>query len=93
MTASAQSFSYNATPEPGTVPELTTVEIIFPEWDEIEINSKDDITATLDGTPIEGVNAKVTYGTNAMTFMFPERMVTPGEYVINSLLDLRLRIR
>ena len=62
MTASAQSFSYNATPEPGTVPELATVEIIFPEWDEIEINSKDDITATLDGTAIEGVNAKVTYG-------------------------------
>lgn len=83
MTASAQSFSYNATPEPGTVPELATVEIIFPEWDEIEINSKDDITATLDGTAIEGVNAKVTYGTNAMTFMFHDRMVTPGEYVIN----------
>lgn len=80
-TASAQNFTFTATPEQGVVPELTSVVLVFPEWAEIEVNSSDDITATLDGEPVSLKPTKSSY-TNEVTVNFAETQVTPGAYTI-----------
>lgn len=83
LAVSAKDFTYEATPEPGIVTELSTIEVVFPEFDDIDIDSQDDITVNRDGENIP-VSVKDAAGDgNSIIVTFPNREVTPGKYTLN----------
>ena len=77
----ALDFTYTATPEAGTVTELSTIEVVFPNCAEIEFADKNSITLTHDGETVS-MTPKISYGTNAMTITCAERQTAAGAYTL-----------
>lgn len=77
-----------AEPAQGEVKSLENVMITFPNINELDINSRDDIVMTLNGTKID-VGTGYAYGAkpsatnmNALTFTLPRAYTEQGEYVL-----------
>lgn len=82
LSASAYDLSYTADPEEGVVDMLQTVTLTFPNVDEVEINSKDDLTITRDGQVVPGVTAKWKYP-NKIQFVLGAEQTQPAIYHVN----------
>lgn len=82
MSASAYDLSYTADPAEGEVDMLQTVTLTFPNVDEVEINSKDDLTITRDGQVVPGVTAKWKYP-NKVQFVLGAEQTQPAIYHVN----------
>lgn len=84
LIAGATEFKYEALPAPGQVNDFEEVSVIFDieGLDEIEINSKDDITISKDGVVIEGTKATIQDKV-MLVVTAPQRYVEAGEYVVS----------
>lgn len=79
--AQALDWSYMVAPEAGTVTEIREIQVYFPEIEEIEINTKDDIDLSFKGERVPGY--KVAYVDEQTLSITPaEPLVAAGEYVL-----------
>lgn len=82
-TASAAGpWDFTATPEPGTVTELSEVKVTFPNWEDATINRKSDIVLTYNDSPVEATVAQ-PYGANYFTVVLNEPATASGKYVLS----------
>lgn len=72
------TFIYEADPVAGPVDELSTVTLTFPGFNEIEINSKDDIKALYKGQEISTCKVSNPYGSNRLVFTFTPAFTEAG---------------
>lgn len=80
VTSAFADFTYTTTPAEQNVTELTTVTVNFPEYEEIEILSSDDIMVIYKGEALENVKKDAPYGSNNVVFTFKEPATAPGNY-------------
>lgn len=75
------NYEFTATPEEGVVTELSTIKLVFPNIYDLDYNAQEDITATRNGGPVDGISMKTVEGHN-LQITFAETQTQPGEYVI-----------
>ncbi len=81
--AADHDFSYTVDPAEGEVSMLQFVTMTFPNVDEIDINSSDDLTVLrADGSRVRGVDVSVE-NDNELAFVFGAEQTDPGTYTIN----------
>ena len=81
--AADHDFSYTVDPAEGEVSILQFVTMTFPNLDEIEITSSDNITVLrADGSRVRGVDASVE-NNNELAFVFGAEQTDRGTYTIN----------
>ena len=81
--ASEASFDFTTEPADGMVSELSTVTVTFPDFEEIEINSKDDLMVIYKGEALTNVKAAVKpYGSNNLVFTFDPVQTEAGTYEV-----------
>ena len=80
--SAAGPWDFTATPEPGTVTELSEIKVEFPNWEDATINRKSDIVLTYNDSPVE---AKVSqpYGANYFTVVLNEPATASGKYLLS----------
>ncbi|MDE5791645.1 MAG: hypothetical protein K2H96_10520 [Muribaculaceae bacterium] len=74
-------WTYSVDPAEGEVSSLQVVTLAFPNLQEIEINSKDDLSVARNGAAVTGVNVAVEKN-NELKFAFSAEQKDPGTYVI-----------
>lgn len=79
--SAAGPWDFTATPEPGTVTELSEIKVTFPNLNEIEINNNDDITLSYNGNPVVA-KSNAPYGVNYFTVKLNEPTTLAGKYVL-----------
>ncbi|MDE6447522.1 MAG: hypothetical protein K2L35_04315 [Muribaculaceae bacterium] len=79
MSASAYDFSYTVDPVEGEVDMLQTVTLTFPNVEEVEILSKEDLFVTRNGRRVHDVNVKWKYP-NKIQFAFDTEQTEPATY-------------
>lgn len=79
MSASAYDLSYTVDPAEGEVEMLQTVTLTFPNVDEVEILSKEDLFVTRNGRRVHDVNVKWKYP-NKIQFAFETEQTDPATY-------------
>ena len=82
LSAGAADWKYIVDPAEGEVDKLNVVTITFPNVDEIEVNSSDDITVTRGDIVVEGVKASVE-NDNELCVVFATEQKAPGTYKLN----------
>lgn len=81
--AADHDFSYTVDPAEGEVSILQFVTMTFPNVDEIDINSSDNITVLrADGSRVRGVDVSVK-NDNELAFVFGAEQTDRGTYTIN----------
>lgn len=78
----ALDFSYTADPAAGTVTELETITLTFPNVYELEPVSVNDITLKRDGEPV-AIKASVPYGSKNVVVKLNEKATADGKYVLD----------
>ena len=78
----ALDFSYTADPAAGTVTELETITLTFPNVYELEPVSVNDITLKRDGEPV-AIKASVPYGSKNVVVKLNEKATAAGKYVLD----------
>lgn len=73
-------WGYQATPTPGTVKELSEIKVVFPNWEEVDVNSTDDITLTCND---KAVATKVSSNGKGFTMKLNEPTAAPGKYKVS----------
>ncbi len=81
FSAGAADWNYTVDPAEGEVTMLQFVTLTFPNIDEIEINSLDDLTVTRNGGRVRGVDASVE-NDNELHFVFGAEQTEPATYII-----------
>lgn len=79
LSASAYDFSYTVDPAEGVVDKLQTVTLTFPNVDEVEILSMEELFVTRNGRMVPGVDVKWKYP-NKIQFVFGAEQTEPGTY-------------
>lgn len=84
--ASASDWTAEVTPAQGTVTELGEISLRFPAFEkkDLEINSKNDIVLSYEGTPLAGIKPAAP-GNGVITVAMPDGkpLTTPGKYVLS----------
>ncbi len=73
-------FDYTATPEPGVVTALDGVILTFDDYEEIDINTHDDLSVEYNGTPLSGVTFQTE--DNSLVIGLRPAAVEPGTYTV-----------
>lgn len=81
-TAAKTDWSYQVTPQEGEVEEIGEIQVVFPNIPQIDINSKDDITLSLNGKQLNGI--KVTdLDEQTLSIKPAETLTASGTYTLN----------
>lgn len=82
-TAGAQDldWSYMVLPEEGTLTEIREIQVLFPEIEEIDINTKDDIDLSFKGERVQEYKVALV-DEQTLSITPAEPLVAAGEYVL-----------
>lgn len=73
-------WGYQATPAPGVVKELSEIKVVFPNWEEVDVNSSDDIVLSYNDSPVA---ARVTANGTGFTIKLSEPATAAGTYKLS----------